>query len=104
MCALVTGVQTCDLPIRVGGQLKGASGEAVELIVHRNILLSGSEIIAQPAQRRADELAVEPVPVESVDRGRRGASQAAPQPPRIRSEERRLGKECVSTCRSRGAA
>src|SRR3546814_14699009 len=37
--------------------------------------------------------------------GRRGGRRGGPQvtPPRPRSEERRVGKECVSTCRSRWA-
>src|SRR3546814_3799595 len=67
-CALVTGVQTCALPICVFGRAYGQriSGE---------VLLHG---------RKAD--------VSTI-----GKSVAN----RIRSEERRVGKECVSTCRSR---
>src|SRR3546814_10343496 len=71
-CALVTGVQTCALPISVvaliepvfllGGQLVP---EVVELL----------RILRQWLAQRF------------LDRGR--------------SEERRVGKECVSTCRSR---
>src|SRR3546814_10374530 len=65
-CALVTGVQTCALPIfrsaflNGGGRLTIANmeGQALDLAV------TGSGTI-------------------------------------IRSEERRVGKECVSTCRSR---
>src|SRR3546814_8582129 len=59
-CALVTGVQTCALPISVALlRHRSARGE-----IHRH----------------------RPV----------GRCQ-----PRQRSEERRVGKECVSTCRSR---
>src|SRR3546814_8439871 len=36
---------------------------------------------------------------ESVSHCRHASS--SPRPPRTRSEERRVGKECVSTCRSR---
>src|SRR3546814_3903832 len=57
-CALVTGVQTCALPISV-----------------------------HPA---------------SADAGCRSAAvRQRHRSPRQRSEERRVGKECVSTCRSR---
>src|SRR3546814_3289701 len=69
-CALVTGVQTCALPIY------GAGAEiAVGGLSHRAELW-----------RRAC---------------RGGADRAERRPHRQRSEERRVGKECVSTCRSR---
>src|SRR3546814_9657182 len=62
-CALVTGVQTCALPIykALGGQ-PGTGGIA-------------------PANAGATD-------VQLADHA-------------VRSEERRVGKECVSTCRSR---
>src|SRR3546814_976209 len=66
-CALVTGVQTCALPIsgrsRAGGAAAGRGG----------VLDRGA------------------VPLRL---GRLARTRA-------RSEERRVGKECVSTCRSR---
>src|SRR3546814_7502485 len=65
-CALVTGVQTCALPI------------------------------SRPAheQRRADA---------ALEEGRLPAAKRRVQTLHavVRSEERRVGKECVSTCRSR---
>src|SRR3546814_10103374 len=68
-CALVTGVQTCALPICDGG------GDLARL--------------ADALQRHAVE-----------DRlGARVVRRVAPA--EQRSEERRVGKECVSTCRSR---
>src|SRR3546814_7766486 len=75
-CALVTGVQTCALPIcSTLKDLGIASLEAIELIFdieeHFNINF--------PDQQGAN-----------FDRD---TAQ--------RSEERRVGKECVSTCRSR---
>src|SRR3546814_10499123 len=75
-CALVTGVQTCALPIcrRHGGRV-GHS--------RRTRRDDGGPQDLGPRQRYAT--AVE----------RRGAR------PIGRSEERRVGKECVSTCRSR---
>src|SRR3546814_15595432 len=65
-CALVTGVQTCALPISA----------------LRSRLLRGrplNSVIQQPSALSLSK-------GESAD---------------VRSEERRVGKECVSTCRSR---
>src|SRR3546814_5252419 len=66
-CALVTGVQTCALPISYHSTLPlRLAGGLACLIVVKCLL--------------------------------RMASRSASVP---RSEERRVGKECVSTCRSR---
>src|SRR3546814_12779978 len=70
-CALVTGVQTCALPIYGRGAPDALCGAGDE---------SGGR------GRHGGNLA----------RYRRSAATSAP-----RSEERRVGKECVSTCRSR---
>src|SRR3546814_9677870 len=63
-CALVTGVQTCALPIcmRIWTPLFRHADEVGQ-----------ADVVGQPDEQ---------------DRGKR-------------SEERRVGKECVSTCRSR---
>src|SRR3546814_13956874 len=69
-------------------------------------LFGGLRIIGK-RRAGADEIAVAIAVVDAVDRrpvfvggrARREATFAA----RIRSEERRVGKECVSTCRSRWA-
>src|SRR3546814_2097425 len=66
-CALVTGVQTCALPIY---QLANP--------------------LRREGDRTTDQLLVRPS-------GRLGAFREHV----ARSEERRVGKECVSTCRSR---
>src|SRR3546814_5956406 len=69
-CALVTGVQTCALPIYLCGPLD----ENLRQIADGwNVSLS----------RRGDHVSIT-------------GDQA-----KARSEERRVGKECVSTCRSR---
>src|SRR3546814_12540605 len=68
-CALVTGVQTCALPILFSGSLQKFMGEI-------------------------------PLPL-AICRLIWGFSCAAHKEKRGRSEERRVGKECVSTCRSR---
>src|SRR3546814_6309828 len=79
-CALVTGVQTCALPISLlGRELEREGSALLQLCGHRfnNGLWCNAK-----------------VGIERVDRAR-GAEGME------RSEERRVGKECVSTCRSR---
>src|SRR3546814_1745931 len=71
-CALVTGVQTCALPI-----LWTWVGAVLSRLLH----LRDSEQ-SDPRSRGTANL------VRADHRG-------------VRSEERRVGKECVSTCRSR---
>src|SRR3546814_4772626 len=66
-CALVTGVQTCALPI-----FRGFFNQPADLRRHERLLDAGA------AARREEPLGLG-----------------------VRSEERRVGKECVSTCRSR---
>src|SRR3546814_1610967 len=77
-CALVTGVQTCALPI---------SGEPGEFVV----TTSGGQVARyRPACRPP-----------SHDEPRHHHHHQRKLPAVVRSEERRVGKECVSTCRSR---
>src|SRR3546814_1064683 len=71
-CALVTGVQTCALPIFCLRRR-----ETVPLAVS-SILRCDSSVLLSSIKRCASSTR-----------------------PSIRSEERRVGKECVSTCRSR---
>src|SRR3546814_2680005 len=73
-CALVTGVQTCALPI-LGYTEEEALGKSFAHFVGAD----GFEQTTAMLNRRCSAAAA------------RG----------IRSEERRVGKECVSTCRSR---
>src|SRR3546814_3494190 len=72
-CALVTGVQTCALPIYT---VRYAAG-----------------VTANPYGRdsRVDGFIIRGIDALQFRDGMRD----------IRSEERRVGKECVSTCRSR---
>src|SRR3546814_7061419 len=82
-CALVTGVQTCALPIWAGlaDRFAGFSQDALDVDDVEVALLEDGEQVAVDAQGAvAHRLFVFP---------------------EGRSEERRVGKECVSTCRSR---
>src|SRR3546814_8502471 len=76
-CALVTGVQTCALPISfvffIGFKI------AFEPF-HMTVAFEGEDVGRQAVKEEA---------VVADDHGA------------ARSEERRVGKECVSTCRSR---
>src|SRR3546814_1858983 len=79
-CALVTGVQTCALPI---------SFACGFLVVAARHLAAGrplADLIARPADHAV------PVLLGVIGPQLLGL---------LRSEERRVGKECVSTCRSR---
>src|SRR3546814_20988061 len=90
-CALVTGVQTCALPI---------SDVLERMILHAITDFLGYARLARERLPGAaqitigddrDDLALPLAPHEAIERT--GADG--------RSEERRVGKACVSTCRSR---
>src|SRR3546814_8788823 len=88
MCALVTGVQTCALPIFA----VGAEACALGLKLGADL----AKIVDLAVVGNGDPL------VEALHRLRAAAEIDDRQPPMAkRSEERRVGKECVSTCRSR---
>src|SRR3546814_7293898 len=91
-CALVTGVQTCALPI-LNINYRYVAEEVFYIFDD-----SDSEVIVYSSEfsdcivELKDRLEKVHTFVEIGE-----ASQIAP----FRSEERRVGKECVSTCRSR---
>src|SRR3546814_9587342 len=100
-CALVTGVQTCALPISSGGlgsygeaSLRGSSGRQVR------ILLDGLPLDTGGGDATSLSL-ISPFLLERVDvyQGRVPVGLGSG----LRSEERRVGDEGVSTCRSRWA-
>src|SRR3546814_20626264 len=82
-CALVTGVQTCALPIYWPVLVLQCPGSA------------RTPLLLRP--HRPQRWETRPCRRHRLDRrhGRHANASA------IRSEERRVGKECVSTCRSR---
>src|SRR3546814_1156378 len=79
-CALVTGVQTCALPIY---RMTGISRDF--LLDFRHVAVLADTLWMDGLGNLREEI---------------GLFQAAPRT-RHRSEERRVGKECVSKCRSR---
>src|SRR3546814_18344335 len=113
-CALVTGVQTCALPIYIVLWLDDAPPPAAAVPIHARADLPGRSTVPPGrlavsaltgegvaalwkalAVRAADVLPRLDQPV--LNRRQRDLCRQAPG----RSEERRVGKECVSTCRSR---
>src|SRR3546814_11251346 len=81
-CALVTGVQTCALPIFMYGRGALTSVAAKPATLMQGVL---SMLLASAVAMIAT---VGDFPILGAGAG-------------SRSEERRVGKECVSTCRSR---
>src|SRR3546814_2560897 len=79
-CALVTGVQTCALPISTS-------------LLPPDYPMGACCSIVDPA--RGTCLALRARGLLQADCGKQRAELL------LRSEERRVGKECVSTCRSR---
>src|SRR3546814_1645071 len=88
-CALVTGVQTCALPIYHAGELA-----ALTLIVRPHVAIV-TTIAPAHMEYFGSEEAIADAKGEIFEGLEPGGTAI------IRSEERRVGKECVSTCRSR---
>src|SRR3546814_19328095 len=127
-CALVTGVQTCALPISQAREAVGQLEIAERLLVPRTVIdRAGGDTLLDAleesgiARHRGATLAL-PIRVK-ISLAEVGLAHLARQKPVVvlrlfvgqslqirlqlgdarRSEERRVGKECVSTCRSRWA-
>src|SRR3546814_7343978 len=91
-CALVTGVQTCALPILVIAVASGKGG-----VGKTHVSVNLSVALARGVKR---------VMLFDADLGLANAGVVLGLPGQAtiedaRSEERRVGKECVSTCRYR---
>src|SRR3546814_5988318 len=101
-CALVTGVQTCALPISAEplpkeGVDAPAHARAAQLIGRRR-----TEIHGDP--RRGDRaIPKHENPVFALRKAAGIFTENPGSPFHQRSAERRVGKACVSTCRSRWA-
>src|SRR3546814_14289627 len=101
MCALVTGVQTCALPISLFGtsaKYIDALGKAGldpksthDLSTLRLLTSTGSPLMPEGFDYVYEHIKQD-ICLSSIAGGTDIIS---------RSEERRVGKECVSTCRSR---
>src|SRR3546814_10762723 len=94
-CALVTGVQTCALPISEGPLGSRASDGAVALDYRSNPVMTVGGVarvvcLLHPHARPQSPSTSFTLPASCFRLKDLG-----------RSEERRVGKECVSTCRSR---
>src|SRR3546814_2527952 len=85
ICALVTGVQTCALPI----------WDAEHAARDRGLGIGGEPGLDRGFLRAGEEGGAVEAAFREESRGNLGIVHLQ------RSEERRVGKECVSTCRSR---
>src|SRR3546814_12441447 len=101
-CALVTGVQTCALPIygwvdifRFERQTT-SGGNGMRLFAILVGIGAATSAIAHPGGLAADGCHN-----DRKNGGRHATARREDRHLRLRSEERRVGKECVSTCRSR---
>src|SRR3546814_12730612 len=92
-CALVTGVQTCALPIYSRKAWRAASRPAIPSP-------SPSRLRRNPATMTEPNHSHQ-VGGLSLACWRRMIRRYLTGTEPVRSEERRVGKECVSTCRSR---
>src|SRR3546814_1410384 len=94
-CALVTGVQTCALPI-CGSVLAKKLANMMGKIEHEHDRIRGF-IMVSPYISKDGETSFAP-----FVRNFQNCPMIVVNNERLsRSEERRVGKECVSTCRSR---
>src|SRR3546814_5474986 len=97
-CALVTGVQTCALPISSRFERSGMDFS----LTQRERDFSGRvrEFMVREVRPSLKDYAQE---LATGDRWKplRTIEQLKAKARAARSEERRVGKECVSTCRSR---
>src|SRR3546814_4897472 len=92
-CALVTGVQTCALPISRGGEVMTAEPRGGSVPLHIIRHASDDMLVMQ------EEVTGPILPLRNYARIEDAIAAIHRHAPR--SEDRRVGKECISTCRSR---
>src|SRR3546814_10560334 len=96
-CALVTGVQTCALPILEAKPL--VAGHVYEVSMQSSGSGYGTGWFRITADRHVENWRSDPTP--SVLNAQGYDITNGEQVPPARSAERRVGKACVSTCRTR---
>src|SRR3546814_2560571 len=89
-CALVTGVQTCALPISTANETNTEDEDSNPPTPYVDVEVLGEEGEAFEEDSEQEEYRY----LDSLGQFEEDVTTA-------RSEERRVGKECVSTCRSR---
>src|SRR3546814_4419053 len=87
-CALVTGVQTCALPIYFTHGNAASAVKETRALYRDNLRLTADGVSPTTNGR------------PTIEDSPSTAAGLVP-PTKMRSEERRVGKECVSTCRYR---
>src|SRR3546814_15648026 len=99
MCALVTGVQTCALPISDRLASDGQHVLVFDALARRGVVRNLEWLMSRHPSRITPIIAdIRDATTLGIAVGKaRAVFHLAAQ----RSEERRVGKECVSTCRSR---
>src|SRR3546814_1260538 len=99
-CALVTGVQTCALPIsQPSPAFAGEEARAYSVHFTSGCARRASCAASYWARSSARKLSFTETNLPPLDPRHEMLSCSTLMP--LRSEERRVGKECVSTCRSR---
>src|SRR3546814_12980199 len=91
-CALVTGVQTCALPISARERRECSDSEEL-----RPAVAGGAGRLYRESGQARQQLFL----ADAADQRRRPVFGSPLSGRRGRSEESRVGQECVSTCRSR---
>src|SRR3546814_10232103 len=90
-CALVTGVQTCALPI-------SGAASGIGLALAQGLLDQGRRVLALDVQQERIDAARSSLRVRHPDQLRLETLDVTDE---NRSDERRVGNECASTSRSR---
>src|SRR3546814_4374870 len=94
-CALVTGVQTCALPISCPPPFLRFNFRDRNVFVYLALFLNSRKLFVKDRQWYSNILIANLTIITFKTLHKREVSTVK------RSEERRVGKECVSTCRSR---